>query len=527
MAESRCYADGDSIIESMRLNCKLYLSDLCCGVMEEEAPVKRPRIANKSDITLYWNSLCSLAVYFNSGIDKSNIRESPQYIEYKTQFLSITLRSMGHVGVGIIASFLHDLLMSGSFRYTNDMIPDCYKALVEEYTKAIDLEIQNLTVSEFFTEFKENSKTMFTVTNDMVANRHAKDEYVLTRYNADCVSYSGPISKNMMIGILMSLRFGTISDILLGGCALMTRNTPGIDSEQLNGFIHSMDGPRKRDGGSRHDPMTHAEIEECQTRRLNARDYITQNLAGILTTLVQSVGQTHSDAAPNQFVKELQDLNIRVLDNTQTYEQANIDEIQVHLNNLYDLDKDLFEEIFKAGFAVFFRSIITSLRFTGFDALWAPLSDLALNKAANEKIQAPRVQNETGTPAEILSLRFRKDTHEINIDSWYNMLSGIIHSHGDNRFFNKGNKTQYENLIRFEILNLCFIFLMDGAADHQAQHYYRANPKIIPTDLPIRGNGEALFDTANPPPAVFRSSGQDLLESIEGLVDRLCKLTMM
>ena len=138
-----------------------------------------------------------------------------------------------------------------------------------------------------------------------------------------------------------------------------------------------------------------------------------------------------------------------------------------------------------------------------------------------------KTEPEIGTEAEKESLRARKAANEINIDSWYHMLSGIIHSHGENRFFNKSNDIKYKNLIRFEILNLCFIFLMDGAADHQAQHYYRANPKIIPTDLPIRGNGEALFDTANPPPAVFRSSGQDLLESIEGLVDRLCKLTMM
>jgi hypothetical protein len=528
MAESRYYADGDSIVESMRLNCKLYLSDLCRGVMEEAVEaVKRRKTAEITDITQYWISVCALAVYLRTEKDKSKIKRSNEYRRYIQQFLSIIGLSNGHVGVGIIAEYLNDLVVSGKFVFTDGTTPDCYHALVEEYNKAINIGKQDQTVSAFLAEFKSNSNKMFTVTNEMVAKRHDRlDKYVLTRYNADCLSYDGPISQNMMIGILMSLRFETIMDILLGGCALMTRNEGGLDPEQFNGFIHSMDGPQKREDGNRHDPMTLEEIEECQGRRSGARNYITHNLTSILTALVKSVGQNHSEGSPNQFVVELLNLNIRVLDNMQEHHEANIDFIQEHLNNLFTLNASLFEEIFKAGFAVLFRSIITSLQFTGFDALWVPLNNLALNNAAYAKIQALKMAEETGTEEQIMSLRARKAADEINIDSWYHMLSGIIHSQGENRFFNT-NKHECQNLIRFEILNLCFIFLMDGAAEHQARHYYRANPKIIPTDTQIRGNGQALFDTANAPAALFRSSGQDLLESIEGLVDRLCKITMM
>ncbi len=331
-------------------------------------------------------------------------------------------------------------------------------------------------------EFKKNTRTGFVV-NKLLIGNDPFDQWARTRYARECKTYNDPISKNVMVGFLVTLSTAqAINEVLIGGCVLMLRYRDARPRE-LEDFIHCLDGPIIMGGVRqnhlpRDDPMTVDEIARRKTQRNAGIVYITKNKEKLWDDLFR--------------LNRLSEKNSKILLDsfTEISEIAaagdGLSRVIQLIGNIYDAESSMFEKIFMAGFTLFFRGIITSLKYNGFDATFVGLGFQNINSAVYDKIKLvidkniPFHEQQIRSPGPAGRMIYSGEMNEklkykADIDSWYNMLSSLVHSYErTHRLFNPDTDAILISLKRYEILNLCFVLLV--SSEVQSGQYYISNP---------------------------------------------------
>ena len=262
--------------------------------------------------------------------------------------------------------------------------------------------------------------------------------------------------------------------------------------------------------------MTPEETETRKQQRANAMGYIKDQGPGLWRRMFEHYRLDQEKT--KIFVENFTSIS-RI---AETGEMGGLGTVLDCIDTLFACDSLMFEKIFMAGLTLLFRGIITSLKYSGFDATFLRLGLDNINAAVYNKIKlvidnnisaADRVVDLGGGKTIISPEALEQSNYVVAVDSWYNMLSGLVHSYDNTeRFFYIGNNRETIALKRYEILNLCFVLL--ASSESRSTEYYRANPMRIANDPEFMGILPAVRFSCN------------ALELLDRLVDRLYILTL-